>query len=331
MNKILTPRVIYWAFAIFAIIVIASPVRRVIYDTWTLDIYGFWTFAFKLHVWLPLLLIFPAIVCTYKESTNKYMRAYRKLWFAVADRPRILWAAGLIILISFTVMQFTYITGMWWTWFTLGLHFGGVVVVYTLARERIGNSQALIFAIGMIGFAVGIWEIFYQFSYTMIHGAGELPIRVPMLATVFMIPTLLAGVLTLYIARRYHRDQIDLNMLWLPLGACVITWIVWLANGMWVDAVLNEYGRWTHSEYADHFQMSTYRSGKVYLNLMPAAMLLRREWFMRQIKQLYVMAVWCCLSVATSSALFVEWLLAMVKREQYSPYFKTRSIFVKEE
>lgn len=327
----LMPRLVYIVAAIFAVIVVASPVRRVIYDTWTLDMYGFWTILFKFHVWLPLVLIFPAALTVYHTSTNRLMVLYGRLWSGVANRPRLIWGACVVILPAFAVMQFNHVTGMWWTWFTLGLHIGGIAVVYTMARGRLGNSQALIFAVGMIAFAIGLWEIFYQYSFAMVHGAGLLPIRVPNYATMFMSPTIFAGILSMYLIRRHHRGQINFYMGLIPLGLCIATWIAWLSMGMWVDAELNEAGRWTHSTYVDHGQMSIYRSGKVWLNLIPAAMLIKGEWVMKPLKQAYIMAVWCFLTVCSTVVLGVEWAIAIVKRQEFKPYFATRSIFVKEE
>jgi hypothetical protein len=131
-------------------------------------------------------------------------------------------------------------------------------------------GQALVLAIGMASFVIGIWEMPFRFIAYYHYGTSYWP-AAPFLTYGVLqeMPNVLGGAFIIWFYnRRYHLLHMSINLAIFSV-LFVASWIVWVSMGFWLDPIYNGsaivYNPVTDTSY---IQYVLFRGTKALLNCM---------------------------------------------------------------
>ncbi len=187
------------------------------------------------------------------------------LWNKFASISSYVLYTGIAISLLLTIFN---VTGVGWTWMSLGIHQCLLLTAFTSLRRKLPPGEALVLAIGMTAFVIGSWEIPFRFLAYHFYGSQFWEAG-PFLSYAVLqeVPNILGSLFILHFYnRKYHLLSFDSGAK-IFLSLFVVSWLVWIALGFWLDPIFNGkeivYNPETSTSY---IQYVLFRGTKAWLN-----------------------------------------------------------------
>lgn len=255
------------AILVYMVLTFTIPIRRVLY-IWQENntaAFGF-AFSYGMYILMGFVLLLTAEVVFHPDRPLTRLINF-------LTRPRIVSSVTLPFLALCVVLTFTKAPGLWWTWFTVGLHVGSIALIVILLKDKLPSGQAFMLGASFVFLVVGVWEIIYQYGryyyYDVPQGQGPEVLQGQIR---FMTPFVLFGLVMLLLLYRKVRNVLHVNYLtgvFAVLTIAMFAW--WFATGLWSDIYLNwQQDKWLYLE-PNTLMMEVYRSSKVSIFLTMAS------------------------------------------------------------
>jgi hypothetical protein len=209
------------------------------------------------------------------------MNAYHKVR-AFLDRifnRNLVIVVALTTLFSCLLLTGLHIGGLGWTWLTAGVQVSTILLAYLMLEGRVYPVEAMLIGIGLVGIAVGSWEIPYQVGLKLNYETA-LPHAVMMnnlkREVLIETPFIMGGIYILFLYKA--KNVIHFNRwFWLLLAATIGLYAYWFLSGFWVEMTYD----WTSYQWVQHpvdiVAKTVYRASKVTLALALLSLLLPRK------------------------------------------------------
>lgn len=259
------------AILVYMLLTFTIPIRRVlfIWQEENATLYGF-LFQYGQYILMGLMTLLTAELVFHPD------RPLSRLinWIT---QPKISLSIILPVLVLCVVLTFTGTPGLWWTWFTVGLHIGSIGLFIIILKDRVPAGVAFMTGTAFVFLVVGVWEIIYQcgrtYFYDLPQGIGTLLLAGQIR---FMLPFILFGLVMLYLVHKKNRNLFQANYLTVTftiLTAGMLAW--WFATGLWSDIYyVYKLDKWFYME-PNPLMMEVYRSSKVFIILIMFSLVYR--------------------------------------------------------
>jgi hypothetical protein len=145
---------------------------------------------------------------------------------------------GITILIICIILQIMNVSGAWWSWSTMGLIAIIVLTVLTFNKDRMNDTDVILFSMLPVFIGFGIFEAIYQVGVLKFYdffGCDHRNFWIVMMELMFWIfPSIIAVV---YLNHKYKRAIYPNYYVLISFVLAIIATAIWFANGFAIPVI----------------------------------------------------------------------------------------------